>query len=50
MQNEDREINLPQINAQSGVVFCDGKILLIDKNDKWDLPKGKLEKGESLPV
>ena len=32
------------------MVFCGGKILLINKNDKWDLPKGKLEKGESLPV
>ena len=30
------------------MLFCEGKILFINKNGKWDLPKGKLEEGESL--
>ena len=25
-----------------------GQVLFIYRNDKWDLPKGKLEKGESI--
>jgi 8-oxo-dGTP pyrophosphatase MutT (NUDIX family) len=25
-----------------------GKVLFIYRNDKWDLPKGKLDKGETL--
>lgn len=37
--------------AAGGVVLSDdpGLILLILRNDIWDLPKGKLEKGESIP-
>lgn len=35
------------IKAAGGVVEKDGKILLIYRLKKWDLPKGKLDKGES---
>lgn len=42
------------IEAAGGVVFQkDGenlKVLLIFRNGVWDLPKGKLEKGESIPM
>jgi 8-oxo-(d)GTP phosphatase len=35
------------IEAAGGIVKNEeGKILLIYRNEKWDLPKGKLEKGE----
>ncbi|WP_319592066.1 NUDIX domain-containing protein [uncultured Draconibacterium sp.] len=36
-----------QINAAGGVVKRDGKLLFIFRNGKWDLPKGKIDKGES---
>ena len=37
------------IEAGGGlVVHSDGRILLIERLGKWDLPKGKAEKGESL--
>ena len=37
------------IEAAGGVVTLpDGRILLIQRLGKWDLPKGKAEKGESL--
>ncbi|MDY7396924.1 NUDIX domain-containing protein [Aureibaculum sp. 2210JD6-5] len=36
------------IEAAGGKVFSENnKILFIYRNDKWDLPKGKIEKGES---
>ena len=35
------------INTCGGVVFADDKILFISKNDKWDLPKGKIEQNET---
>ncbi|GAB5410811.1 MAG: hypothetical protein BalsKO_31760 [Balneolaceae bacterium] len=44
------------IIAGGGVIFSKGekfndlKILLILRNGLWDLPKGKLEKGESIPM
>jgi len=39
------------IEAAGGVVSLpDGRILLIKRLGKWDLPKGKAEKGESLPT
>ncbi len=42
------------ISAAGGIVFrieVDGiKVLLIYRNGFWDLPKGKLEKGESIPM
>ena len=35
------------IEAAGGVVFNDeGKLLMIYRNNKWDLPKGKIEDGE----
>nr|WP_321358460.1 NUDIX domain-containing protein [uncultured Draconibacterium sp.] len=37
---------LLQIDAAGGVVKCDGKLLFIFRNGKWDLPKGKIDKGE----
>ena len=38
--------------AAGGVVLNSdaGTILLIKRNGVWDLPKGKLEEGESIPV
>jgi ADP-ribose pyrophosphatase YjhB (NUDIX family) len=35
------------IQAAGGVVVSTGRILFIFRNGKWDLPKGKLDKGES---
>jgi 8-oxo-dGTP pyrophosphatase MutT (NUDIX family) len=41
------------ITAAGGVVFRvvngETEILLIERNGVWDLPKGKLEVGESIP-
>ncbi|MEP5613533.1 MAG: NUDIX domain-containing protein [Cyclobacteriaceae bacterium] len=34
--------------AAGGVVEKDGKLLLIYRKKKWDLPKGKLDSGESI--
>ncbi len=40
---------IPLVVAAGGVVTNkEGKVLFIFRNDKWDLPKGKLEKGETL--
>ncbi len=40
---------IPLVVAAGGVVTNKkGKVLFIYRNDKWDLPKGKLEKGETL--
>ncbi|NJM93555.1 MAG: NUDIX domain-containing protein [Cytophagales bacterium] len=36
------------IRAAGGLVVKDGKYLLIYRLKKWDLPKGKLEKGEKI--
>ena len=37
------------VEAAGGLVFNkDGDILMIFRNGKWDLPKGKLEIGESV--
>ena len=37
------------VEAAGGLVFNkDGDILMIFRNGKWDLPKGKLEMGESV--
>ena len=35
------------INTCGGVVFADDKILFILKNDKWDLPKGRMDGNET---
>jgi ADP-ribose pyrophosphatase YjhB (NUDIX family) len=40
---------LPVVTAGGGkVINQKGEILFIYRNDKWDLPKGKTEKGESI--
>jgi len=40
---------IPIVVAAGGVVTnTKGKILFIYRNDKWDLPKGKLDKGETI--
>ena len=40
---------IPLEIAAGGVVTNkEGRVLFIFRNNKWDLPKGKLEKGESL--
>lgn len=40
---------IPLVVAAGGVVTNDeGKVLFIYRNNKWDLPKGKLHKKESL--
>lgn len=37
------------VRAGGGLVLNDNKdILFIYRNDKWDLPKGRIEKGESI--
>lgn len=41
--------NLKCIDAAGGVVRDpDGRVLFIFRNGKWDLPKGKVEKGEEI--
>lgn len=45
IKNIENSVTL--IEAAGGLVENeDGKYLFIYRNDKWDLPKGKLEKGE----
>ncbi|MBK5193849.1 MAG: NUDIX hydrolase [Flavobacteriaceae bacterium] len=40
---------LPVVTAAGGMVFNDNKeILFIYRNKRWDLPKGKMEKGETM--
>ncbi|SHJ26649.1 NUDIX domain-containing protein [Arenibacter nanhaiticus] len=40
---------IPIVVAAGGVVTNkEGKVLFIYRNNKWDLPKGKLDKGESI--
>ncbi len=40
---------LPVVTAAGGLVFNDKReILFIYRNKRWDLPKGKVEKGETL--
>ncbi len=39
---------LPYVEAAGGLVYNDRReILFIYRNDKWDLPKGHIDKGES---
>ena len=41
--------NIPLTVAAGGVVTnAEGKVMFIYRNDKWDLPKGKIEKGETI--
>ena len=37
-----------KIKTAGGIVIKNNKILFIFKNNRWDLPKGKLEKGNTL--
>ena len=52
--NEDKLLKsfkkkLPNVIAGGGKVYNDkGEILFIYRNDKWDLPKGKAEKKETI--
>lgn len=52
--NEDKLLKsfmkkLPNVVAGGGKVYNDeGEILFIYRNDKWDLPKGKAEKKETI--
>jgi 8-oxo-dGTP pyrophosphatase MutT (NUDIX family) len=54
--NEDMELlkkaffkHFTKVTAAGGVIENDkGEILLIFRRGKWDLPKGKLDKGETL--
>lgn len=40
---------IPLVVAAGGVVTNEaGKVLFIYRKDKWDLPKGRLDKGESI--
>ena len=40
---------IPLVVAAGGVVTNKkGKVLFIYRNDKWDLPKGKVDKGETI--
>ena len=38
------------ITASGGVVVRDNKIMVIFRNEKWDLPKGKIDRGESAEI
>jgi ADP-ribose pyrophosphatase YjhB (NUDIX family) len=38
------------IKAGGGVVYKDGKVLMIHRLGMWDLPKGKVEKKESVSI
>jgi 8-oxo-dGTP pyrophosphatase MutT (NUDIX family) len=41
--------SVPTIEAAGGLVKNENKdLLFIYRNDKWDLPKGKIEKGETV--
>ena len=41
--------NFNIIEAAGGLVYSDdNQLLMIFRNDKWDLPKGKLEVGENI--
>lgn len=40
--------NFTLIQAAGGIVLKDQKILFIFRNEKWDLPKGKLENNEDM--
>ncbi|WP_347838851.1 NUDIX domain-containing protein [uncultured Draconibacterium sp.] len=44
---QDFRSSFLQINAAGGVVRRGEELLFIFRNGKWDLPKGKIDKGES---
>lgn len=37
-----------KVEAAGGIVTCGSKVLVMKRNGIWDLPKGKVEKGETL--
>ncbi len=39
--------SLINIDAAGGIVKRDGELLFIFRNETWDLPKGKIDKGET---
>lgn len=39
--------NFKFIEASGGIVQCGKHILFIKRNDRWDIPKGKIEKNET---
>jgi 8-oxo-dGTP pyrophosphatase MutT (NUDIX family) len=43
----DFDSNYQLIEAAGGCVFNDGKLLVIYRRDSWDMPKGKIDPGES---
>lgn len=49
-------VKIQRISAAGGVVYRipavndDPEVLLIYRNGVWDIPKGKLEQGESIPM
>lgn len=49
-------MNKKTVHAAGGIVFQieekeqEPKVLLIYRNGYWDIPKGKLEKGETIPM
>lgn len=46
---ENFSMKIPVVVAAGGMVRNEkGKVLFIFRNNKWDLPKGKLDKGESI--
>ena len=53
-KNEDKLLNkflkkFPNVIAGGGKVYNDkGKVLFIFRNDKWDLPKGRVENNETI--
>lgn len=40
--------NFKKIIAAGGIIFFKNHVLMIYRNQKWDFPKGKIEKGESF--
>lgn len=47
--NEQLEIMYHPIDAGGGLVYNEkGEVLMIFRRGKWDLPKGKLDEGETL--
>jgi 8-oxo-dGTP pyrophosphatase MutT (NUDIX family) len=47
---EELERHFTPITAAGGLVVQQGKVLFIYRLDRWDLPKGKVEKGESVEM
>lgn len=37
-----------RVEAAGGIVVCQSKVLIMKRNGIWDLPKGKVDSGESL--